>query len=119
MAIIELVRKPWQYCDFRIGLEEVKKIKEKALEDFCGTILSDVAEGINSSTNPTNHGKYLFLYKLIENSDKQIALLFNDHSRSKATIQLMMLRGEGLVKESDIQDLSAEFREQTKPGKYI
>ena len=97
--------------------KKFKKIKEAALEYFCGTVLSDISEGLNSKKNPTNHGKYLYLYRLIENYDKQIALLFNDHSRSKATIQLMMLRQEGLVREDDIQGLSKEFKEQTNPKK--
>ncbi len=95
--------------------KKFKKIKEAALERFCGNILEDVSEGLASRVNPTNHGKYLYLYKLIENYDKQIALLFNDHSRSKATIQLIMLRQEGLVTEVDIQGLSNELKEHTKP----
>lgn len=98
--------------------KKFKKIKEKALEDFCGTILSDIKDGLGSKDNPTNHGKYIYLYRLIENYDKQIALLFNDHSRSKAAIQLMMLRGEGLVIDADVKELSVELQEQTKPGKY-
>jgi hypothetical protein len=74
--------------------------------------------GLASKGNPTNHGKYLYLYKLIENYDKQITLLFDDHSRSKATIQLIMLRKEGLVDEADIHGLSNELKEQTKPNNY-
>ncbi len=95
--------------------KKFKKIKEAALERFCGNILEDVSEGLASRDNPTNHGKYLYLYKLIENYDKQIALLFNDHRRSKATIQLIMLRQEGLVNEVDIQGLSNELKEHTNP----
>ena len=98
--------------------KKFKKIKEEALERFCGTILNDVSEGLEDSDNPTNHGKYLYLYKLIENYDKQIALLFNDHSRSKATIQLMMLRQEGLVNEADIRGLSNELKEHTNPRNH-
>jgi len=81
-------------------------------------VLNDVSEGLNSEENPTNHGKYLYLYRLIENYDKQIALLFNEHSRSKAMIQLTMLRQEGLVQKEDIESLSAEFQEKTNPEKY-
>ncbi|MEJ2456321.1 MAG: hypothetical protein P8103_19525 [Candidatus Thiodiazotropha sp.] len=77
--------------------------------------MKDVSEGLASRDNPTNHGKYLYLYKLLENYDKQIALLFDDHSRSKATIQLMMLRQEGLVNEVDIQGLSNELKDHTNP----
>ena len=98
--------------------KKFKKIKEAALERFCGTILKDVSEGLASKDNPTNHGKYLYLYKLIENYDKQIALLFDDHSRSKATIQLIMLRREGLIEDTDIQGLSNELKEQTNPKKH-
>jgi hypothetical protein len=97
--------------------KKFKKIKEAALERFCGTVLSDISEGLNSKKNPTNHGRYQYLYRLIENYDKQIALLFNDHSRSKATIQLMLLRQEGLVREDDIQGLSDELKEHTNPKK--
>ncbi|GAB1263579.1 hypothetical protein [Aurantivibrio infirmus] len=95
-----------------------KRIKEAALERFCETVLNDVSEGLSNKENTTNHGKYLYLYRLIENYDKQIALLFNDHSRSKAPIQLMMLRGEGLVKEEELENLSGELKEHTKPEKY-
>jgi len=98
--------------------KKFKKIKEEALDRFCGTILNDVSEGLSDPENPTNHGKYLYIFRLIENYDKQIALLFDDHSRSKATLQLMMLRSEGLVSDNDISDLSEEFLEQTRPDKY-
>jgi hypothetical protein len=98
--------------------KKFKKIKEEALERFCGTILNDVSEGLESSDNPTNHSKYLYLYKLIENYDKQVALLFNDHSRSKATIQLLMLRQKGLVNEADLKGISNELKEHTNPGSY-
>lgn len=98
--------------------KKFKKIKEAALERFCETVLNDVAEGLANKDNPTSHGKYLYLYKLIENYDKQIALLFDSHSRSDATIQLLMLRQEGLVDETDIQGLSDEFKEHTIPKNY-
>jgi hypothetical protein len=98
--------------------KQFKKIKEAALERFCATILSDVSEGLGCKDIPTNHGKYIYLYRLIENYDKQIALLFHDHSRSKATIQLLMLRQEGLVSDADVQGLSNELKERTNPKNY-
>ncbi len=56
-----------------------------------------------------------YLYKLIESYDKQVALLFDGRSRSKSTIQLMMLRQEGLVDKSGIQGLSEGLKEYTNP----
>lgn len=38
------------------------------------------------------HNRYLLLYKLLQNRDKQMAILFDGHSRSKAQIQLMLIR---------------------------
>ncbi len=98
--------------------KKFKKIKAAALNRFCGTILKDISEGLNDRDIPTNHARYLYLYKLIENYDEQIALLFNDHSRSKAIIQLIMLRQDGLVNESDIVGLSDELKEQTNPKNH-
>ena len=44
--------------------KKFKKIKAAALERFCGTVLKDISEGLASKDNPTNHGKYLYLYRL-------------------------------------------------------
>ena len=97
--------------------KKFKKIKEGALDRFCGAVLNEVTEGLNNKENPTNHSKYLSLYRLIENYDKQIDLLFNSHSRSKAVIQLMLLRREGIVQDEDVENLSAELKERSNPGK--
>ncbi|WP_043319736.1 hypothetical protein [Microbulbifer sp. HZ11] len=98
--------------------KKFKKIKEAALERFCSRILKDVEDGLDSEKIDTSHGRYLYIYKLIENYDKQIGLLFNDHSRSKAVIQLMMLRGEGMVLAEELESLSAQIIEDTNPNKY-
>ncbi len=64
----------------------------------------------------SNHERYLYLYKLVENYDKRLALLFNDHSRSKAVIQLTLLRDEGLVTNDEVEALSEELKKSTEPG---
>ena len=68
--------------------------------------------------NASNHARYLYLYKLVENYDERIALLFNDHSRSKATIQLMLLRQEGLVTEDELGTISEELKKSTDPSRH-
>ena len=47
-----------------------------------------------------------------------MGLLFDGHSRSKASMQLIAIRGEALADESLIKDLSEEFREKTDPEKF-
>lgn len=61
------------------------------------------------------HNRYLLLYKLLQNRDKQMAILFDGHSRSKAQIQLMLIRREGLVDEILLAKLSDKFRNETDP----
>ncbi|MBA6297122.1 hypothetical protein [Colwellia sp. MB02u-9] len=44
-----------------------------------------------------------------------MAILFDGHSRSKAQIQLMLIRREGLVDEILLAKLSDKFRNETDP----
>ena len=81
-----------------------KQIKEKAIEHFCQRVLGDK--------------RYLLLYKLVQNRDKQMQLLFDVHSRSQAPIQLTAIRSEGLADESLLSKLSDEFLEATDPKLY-
>ena len=94
--------------------KKFKKIRESALERFCGAAMDDFEEAI-SNRDTSNHARYLYLYKLVENYDKRIALLFNDYSSSKAMMQLMFLRQEGLVTNDELETLSEELRKTTKP----
>jgi hypothetical protein len=61
------------------------------------------------------HNRYLLLYKLVQNRDKQMRLIFDGHSRSKAALQLIAIRGEGLTDEALLSKLSKEFLETTDP----
>jgi hypothetical protein len=97
--------------------KKFKKIKESALERFCGAAMAEFEEAI-ANRDASNHARYLCLYKLVENYDKRIALLFNDHSRSKAMIQLMLLRQEGLVTNDELETLSEELKKSTEPSRH-
>ncbi len=48
-----------------------------------------------------------------------MSLLFDGHSRSKAWLQLLAIRGEMLADESLVAKLSEEFRNQTDPIKRV
>ena len=73
-----------------------KQIKERAIEVFCGSALEEFEEVIKDEVEHV-HNRYLLLYKLVQNSDKQMRLLFDEHGRSKAPLQLLAIRGEGLA----------------------
>jgi hypothetical protein len=93
-----------------------KQIKEKAIETFCNNALAEYEEIIkNKEDDP--HETYTYLYKLVINRDKQMALLFDGHSRSKASLQLLAIRGEGLADEAMLKKLSDEFLQLTDPSR--
>ena len=94
--------------------KKFKKLKEIALDRFCAKALSEFSDAIEDKEN-TNHGKYLYLYKLVENTDKHLSLLFDGHSRSKAPIQFMLIREEGLIENVELEGLSDEFLKSTTP----
>lgn len=94
--------------------KKFKAIKEKAIERFCGQALKEFGEVI-ANTEEHVHNRYLLLYKLVQNRDKQMALIFDDHSRSKAPLQLTAIRANGLADEALLAELSKEFRTRTDP----
>lgn len=98
--------------------KKFKKIKEVALERFCSVAVADYTEAVTDS-KLSSHGKHLYLYRLAINYEKRIGLLFDDHSRSKAVIQLLLLRDEKLVTDEELAPLSDELKAATKPKSAV
>ena len=86
-----------------------KQVKADALDKCCQQVLDDVRKGID---NPelSNHAKYLYLYKLMENSDKRIANIFDYNTRSKALLQLALMKSDGLLEAKQISGFSNELQ---------
>ena len=86
-----------------------KQVKEDALDKCCQQVLDDVRKGID---NPelSNHARYLYLYKLMENSDKRIANIFDYNARSKAMLQLALMKSDGLLEAKQINGFSDELQ---------
>lgn len=91
-----------------------KQIKEKAIELFCSRVLREF-DGVIMNENDNAHDRYLLLYRLVHDRDKQMQLLFDGHSRSRAPLQLLAIRGEGLADETLLGKLSGELLEATDP----
>lgn len=91
-----------------------KQIKEKALEKYCENALADFSAIIS---NDKDHAcdRYTELYKLVRERDKELGKIFDDHSRSKATLQLLLIRKVGLADDELLQQLSDEFFQATNP----
>jgi len=94
-----------------------KELKDKAIEKYCTLALEESLEVISDNKEHV-HNRYLLLYKLLQNNNKKMALIFDGHSRSKAWIQLIAIRSEGLADETLLSKLSDEFRDKTDPSKH-
>lgn len=86
-----------------------KQVKADALDKCCQQVLDDVRKGIDDP-ELSNHAKYLYLYKLIENSDKRIANIFDYNARSKAMLQLVLMKSDGLLEAKQISGFSDELQ---------
>jgi hypothetical protein len=93
------------------------ELKDKAIEKYCTLALEESQEVISDNKEHV-HNRYLYLYKLLQNSNKKMALLFDGHSRSKAWIQLIAIRSEGLADEGLLSKLSDEMLKETDPKKH-
>ncbi len=81
-----------------------KQVKADALDKCCQQVLDDVRKGIDDP-ELSNHAKYLYLYKLMENSDKRIV-----NARSKAMLQLALMKSDGLLEAKQISGFSDELQ---------
>ncbi|MFZ8199254.1 hypothetical protein [Alteromonas portus] len=86
-----------------------KQVKADALDRCCQQVLDDVRKGIDDP-ELSNHAKYLYLYKLMENSDKRIANIFDYNARSKAMLQLALMKSDGLLETKQISGFSDELQ---------
>jgi hypothetical protein len=91
----------------------VRKLHGLALDRFCQRVLTDI-ERINSVVSQKAHTRYLEIFKLIEEQDKEIEWIFNDLRRSNAMEHLCAMQTRGLLSEEEFSRLSQETRDQVK-----
>jgi hypothetical protein len=72
-------------------------------------VLADV-EKISESSEKSFHERYLEVYRLIRERDKELASMFDDVRRSTAIIELLQIRRYGLLTDAEYQEFSEETR---------
>jgi hypothetical protein len=93
-----------------------RQVREQALERFCRRVLDEavrVAAG-NCEDGPSQHERYLKLYRLMRARDKELAQTFNGSSRSNAFFQLVSMRRQGLVSDEEFASFSPEMQERVE-----
>ncbi len=86
-----------------------KEVHAKLLERYCSRILEEVAAA-SRDTGGTAHDRYLKIYKLIKQRDKQLGNAFNDYRRSTAVMQLGIMRRMKLLTDEELSLFSDQTR---------
>jgi len=86
-----------------------KEVHTRLLDRYCSRILEEVA-GATRDAGGSAHDRYLKVYKLIEEHDKQMANAFDDFRRSTAVMQLGIMRRMKLLTDEEL----SLFSEQTR-----
>jgi len=89
--------------------KKFKNLRPLALKRYCDRVLNDV-NNIIGDNEKSSHERYLKIYKLMRNRDKNLAQMFDGFARSKAKLQLMMFYGEDLISDDEVDQFSKETR---------
>jgi hypothetical protein len=89
---------------------EFKRVHQLLLERFCQRTLDELAALLQAKEGST-HDRYLRVYKLVERRDEEVARAFDDFRRSTAVLQLVVMRGMGLLADEDLKGFSERTRQ--------
>jgi len=84
-----------------------RQVHAVALERFCLRVLDD-SERLHKDTSHSAYERYIAIYRLFDERDKEVARLFNDLRRSTALWQIAALKGRGLLTEEEFARFSQE-----------
>lgn len=93
-----------------------KQIYEQALETYCQKALEACVKAASESEISVRD-RYVAHYQMTQQKDKELGLIFDGLSRSKACFQLKMIRQHDLASEALVQKLSPEFEQMTNPAR--
>ena len=86
-----------------------KEVHAQLLERFCSRILGEVA-GVSAGAEGSAHDRYVKVYQLIQERDKEISSAFDDFRRSTAVMQLAIMRRMKLLDDEHLKGFSEQTR---------
>jgi hypothetical protein len=87
----------------------LRRVHPLALERYCERVLAEIERVTHNSAQST-HQRYLDIFKIIEERDREMASIFNDPKRSNALTMLARIRSDGLLTQDEFSGLSPETR---------
>ena len=88
----------------------LRQLRPLALERFCQRVLSDI-ERLAQESAKTSHERYLAIYDLMQQRDRELADTFNDQRRTTAFEQLARMRALNLLTDDEVAHFSSDARE--------
>lgn len=93
--------------------KKFKELRELCLQRYCERVLFEVQKELNDVTK-TSHERYLSIFRLTQERDEELAVLFDDSRRSMAIMQLTGMVSRDLVTEAEIDMFSDFIRERIR-----
>ena len=95
----EILEKDWK---------RFKQLHLELLERHCKQTLDLLIEAIHSGES-TPHAAVLEVGKIVQKRDREMSELFDDYRRSTAILQLIVMRRQGMLLDSDVVGFSTEL----------
>jgi hypothetical protein len=88
-----------------------RELRVKLLERYCSRVLQEVAAA-SQAPEGSAHERYLHVFGLVRERDRELADAFDAYRRSTAIMQLQIMRRMGLLTEEELGLFSEETRAQ-------
>jgi|SRR5579862_1445258 len=89
----------------------LRKVHKEALERFCKRVL-DEFNRISKDSAKGYHQRYLDLWEVLRQRDKEMSAAFDDLRRSRAIFRIASMKGLGVLTEEELSSFSQETRER-------
>lgn len=89
--------------------KKLRSLKNTALNEACERILENILSLIESGKNE-GHKTYKELWRILQEEDEKISLMFDDLKRSTAIFKLVMWKENGILSEHDFVKLTEETK---------
>jgi hypothetical protein len=87
----------------------LRRVHPLVLERFCERVLAEI-DRVSRDGAKGHHARYLQIFRIIQQRDREIARLFDNPRRSHALTMLAQIRSQGLLTEDEFSSLSPETR---------
>jgi hypothetical protein len=87
----------------------LRRVHPLALERFCERVLAEI-DRVSRDGAKGHHARYLEIFRIIQQRDREIARLLDNPRRSHALTMLAQIRSQGLLTEDEFSSLSPETR---------